>query len=1246
MGDGTCRVAQDEARLQVLEASGLLDTGPDEGFDRLTRLASRVLNTPIALVTLVANGRQVFASAVGLPEPWATARQTPLSHSFCQHAVAARAPLVIRDAREHPTLKANLAITDLAVVAYAGFPLINKEGFALGAFCVIDSKPREWTDAEIAILRDFADVALAEIEAKANAAASLRAVQALRDAETKFKTFMDHSPAVTYIKDADGRMIYVNKTLTRWFPNARDWLGKSNEERWPAEVAEALRKNDLAAMATATGVAVEEYVPDEDGLGHHWMTFKFPLQLSDGPTLLAGMSINIDDRKRHEAALRESEDRFRHLVSGVRDYAIFMLDTSGHVITWNEGAERSKGYASDEIIGKSFQVFYSPEDRAAGKPQHALATATREGLSRDIGWRLRKDGTKFFANVTVTALRYDDGTLRGFAKFTRDITQEVEVATAREAAELKVRAIYDSSFQFIGLLNPDGTLVEANATALAFINQSLSAVVGRPFWECPWWTHSAEAQAICRDAVARAAAGEMFRQQTTHVAPDGSLAEMDFSLKPLRDETGRITHLIPEGRDVSALMEGKRALRNAHERLREANDELERRVRHRTGELQAALQSLSASELSLRFLADAMPQIVWTAMPDGNLDYYNRRWFDYTAMSFEQTKDWGWTPVIHPDDLQGCVDSWMRAVATGAIHDVEIRLRRASDGEYRWHLSRAEPMRDADGNVTKWFGTCTDIDDQKRSRDELLRRVDERTAELAKAKEAAEAASDAKSRFLAHMSHEIRTPLTAIFGYADLLLLPRFDGADRRTCVQTIRRNGEHLLAIINDILDLSKIEAGEMTVERLPTNLPLLLGELLLLMRQRATAKGLTLDVNFVTPVPDAFRCDPTRLRQILLNLLGNAIKFTERGGIIVHLRYDTGVGADPTVQIAVQDSGVGLSPEQSSQLFAPFVQADASHARLYGGTGLGLSISRRLARLLGGDIAIDSEKGLGSTFAITLPAPPCAAARMVKTLSTADEKRSDGNELDAAASRRCEGRILLAEDSMDNQRLIAAYLRNGGATVETVETGRAAVDLAAAEWRAGRPFDVVLMDCQMPVMDGYAATRELRRLGYDRPIIALTANAMTHDRDQCFAAGSDHFLTKPIQLDTFFRIIRSFIDPANEAAVLGAVAETPADHGPAIVSDLASDPVIAPLLEKFLAELATKVDGIRAAIDAADLAEVSRIAHQIKGAAGSYGFPSITAAAEHVEATATEIDALKSIDEPVRQLTELCGRVSIGRG
>jgi PAS domain S-box-containing protein len=565
-------------------------------------------------------------------------------------------------------------------------------------------------------------------------------------------------------------------------------------------------------------------------------------------------------RKKAEQTLKESEERFRLLVAGVKDHAIYMLDQKGNVRTWNDGARRIKGYDSDEIIGQSHAVFYTAQAIEQGIPELGLRKAIEEGKFEEEALRVRRDGSMFWANSVITALWDASNQLRGFAIVTRDITDR----------------------------------------------------------------------------------------------------------------------------------------KTADETLQRAYEILDIRVKERTAELEQANKALRA-EISER-----------------------------------------------------------------------ERIER------------------------------------------LLRKKQE---ELVAAKELAEAANKAKSAFLANMSHEIRTPLGAVMGFSELMLDENQPLSERMNCVEVIKRNGKLLSNIINDILDLSKVEAGKLDVEKVLVPLDDILTDINMLLSLEAREKGLRLTVTTEGQVPSHITTDPLRLRQVLFNIVGNAIKFTDHGMISVTIRQTESDNDRQRLAFIIRDTGRGISTAQATRLFEPFAQADSSTTRRFGGTGLGLVLSKKLANSLGGDVELTSSiPGVGSEFTVTID--PGETMRTVVPVRSGAEARPE--EVSIALDHL---QVLLVEDSQDNQLLVTRMLKMSGVKVETASNGREGVQKAL-----GGAFDCILMDLQMPEMDGYAAAQELRRQGYGKPIVALTAHAMGEERQRCLASGFNSHISKPISRKVLMQTLMQY--------------------------------------------------------------------------------------------------------------------------
>jgi signal transduction histidine kinase/HPt (histidine-containing phosphotransfer) domain-containing protein len=516
---------------------------------------------------------------------------------------------------------------------------------------------------------------------------------------------------------------------------------------------------------------------------------------------------------------------------------------------------------------------------------------------------------------------------------------------------------------------------------------------------------------------------------------------------------------------------------------------------------------------------------------------------------------------------------------------------------------------------------------------EVMRR-EQIESELRKVNEVAKAASaaanqatQAKSEFLANMSHEIRTPMTAIIGYLDLLLDAGQSEASRADYVQTIRRNANHLLTIIDDILDISKIEAGKLEIERVTCSPAQIVADVMSLLRGRALDKGLELDLIFHAPFPAQIQSDPTRLRQILINLLGNALKFTDRGAV----RFEVITrAANQQMQFAIADTGIGMTPEALSRVFAPYGQADTSTTRRFGGTGLGLTICKNLAERLRGNITVESTCGKGSTFTLTIDTGPLSGIPM---LSAFNEALAPAQP-DPISTIKLSGTILLADDAPHNRQLFSYYLSKAGAEVIAVENGLVACERAAESQRLGKPFDLIIMDMQMPQLDGYNATARLRAEGHTCPILALTANAMAGDRERCIRSGCNEHLGKPVDRAKLLRTVATYLS-ARKDATAGPVAGLPAARR--VRSTLTGEPELEKFLQEFIRSLPGTITQLEALLNEQNVRQLREVLHELKGTAGVFGFPQITELAHAAQQQIDAHDAFQDIQAGVDALIGL---------
>ncbi len=845
-----------------------------------------------------------------------------------------------------------------------------------------------------------------------------------------------------------------------------------------------------------------------------------------------GLFILVIQKKRSAAvaSLEESELLFRHF-SKAAPVMLWMLDSEHRPTFFSECWLEFTGRSLEAEVADWSQAVH-PDDRERALRMCAEAFGGR--LPLEVEFRLRRHNGEYRWVLDRGTPRVgSDGRFLGYVGGAIDVTERHEAeqrqsmalrlatqlasaSTISEAARLVTDALNDSAGigrSAVLLFGDDGV---CRFVWWRGISEAYRAAVEG---HCPWAHHAADADPIVIDDTAEDESLANHRELLGRERI-GSLAFI-----PVMTEQGVAGKLMLYSREARGIDASQLATANT----------LAAYLGMAVARL-AAQERLATSERRIRTIIDTALDALVSMDGEGRITDWNA----------QAESTFGWTKaeaigqslgeLIVPPELRAThAEGLRRYRATGESRvlgqRVEVPALRRDGATITVELA-ITPVKVAGGVHFSVF--LRDITEKKLAHEELLR-----------AKEAAEGSNQSKSEFLANMSHEIRTPMTAILGFADLL---EEDGdytrapERRKEAISTIKRHGHGLLTIINDILDLSKIEAGKMTVECIECSVESVLEEVRSLMGVRAADKKLTLELVHETPIPERIKSDPTRLKQILINLVGNALKFTEVGGVTITAGCDRAALGGPVMRFEVSDTGIGLTEEQRSRLFRAFEQADTSTTRKYGGTGLGLRISERLVGLLGGTIDVKSEPGRGSTFGVTVAVGSLEGVAMLDPseimarIAEEEATKATASAAGAADPAMLAGRrLLLVEDGIDNQRLIAHHLRKAGAEVSLAENGRVALDMLTSPPVAGSdrrelirpcPYDLVLMDMQMPVMDGYSAARRLRGLGFETPIIALTAHAMSGDRDKCLAAGCDEYATKPIDKVALVRTCRAMLD------------------------------------------------------------------------------------------------------------------------
>jgi PAS domain S-box-containing protein len=978
----------------------------------------------------------------------------------------------------------------------------------------------------------------------------------LGDAARFTASITDNLREVIFRTDEKGRWIYLNPAwegLTGF--SVSDWIGKTSYRLIvPEDFAHAQAIfAQLAAGEIAEAELRQRFKHADGSFRHIDVTVR---RLADENGKFTGAIGNIRDVSQmvaQQEILAASESRFRRIAESA-PVGVFRADDSG-LLTYINSAWASKaGMSADEMLGNGWMKAITDLSAFAGQPAW---TDFKPGeiRRRTVGFKT-VDGSALFMEI-VTSAEFDSaGKLLGFVGVAVDITRQKIANEQLAESERRFHAL--ASLSPAGIFRTDihGDYKYANPAWMSLAGQSESA------WEDKGWIDALDSQdrqdVIAKWSSAVSLAGE-FRSEFRFRRMDGSISWVDALARPETDEAGNVVGFVGVVIDITE--------------RRQALDELARRDK----------------ELSL--LAVNATDGIFRLSLDGICKYASPSAHNLLGVPADSLIGANLITGFHPDERVD-VEAAFEALRAGTRDDILVAYRSERigyPGQYIWLEANCGLVRNAAHEPLEIIASIRNISARKALEDALHI-----------ARNRAEAAVEARSAFMANMSHEIRTPMNGVIGFTDVLLAGELAEKQRRQ-VEMIAESGRAMLRLLNDILDMSKIEAGQMTYAPADVDLHHVLNSVTRMLQPAAEAKEVELDIFVAPTLPQQIVTDPLRFRQILLNLLSNAIKFTDHGQVLIaaHRHEDDGRSH---LQVSIRDSGIGMAPDRLEAIFAPFMQAEIDTSQRFGGTGLGLSISKELARLLGGDISVVSEEGVGTTFTLILPLIAADTVRVAPKI--AEAKIQDLQLADM--------RVLVAEDNDINQQLMRDMAVTLGIEIEIAGDGEQAIEAVRQAARAKQGYSILFMDLRMPGMGGLEATRRLRDMGYsadELPIIALTANAYQDDIEACMKAGMQDHLAKPLRLNDLMKMLAKYCGTSD--ALASSAARQGRSATPSTTGDLANR------FKDRKRELFVQIERARSlhSFSPTDVEELADKLHKVAGTAGLFGEERLGEAAAQLE-------------------------------